>query len=72
MSTEPRIFPIGEMDGFYVDKRFDRTVHVTFDTEDVIVIDVFNAALAAHEPIGETLSIVEINLKSGAARIVKN
>ena len=71
MSAEPRIFPIGKMDGFYVDKRFDRTVHVTFDAEDVIVIDVFDTALAAYEPTGETLSIVEINLKSGAARIVK-
>ena len=65
----PRVYPIGELDGFYVDKASDRCIHVTFDEEHVIVVDVFNTARAAHAPVGEALSTIELNLSTGEAKL---
>ncbi len=61
-----RIFEIGELDGFYVDKKLDRTVHITLESEDTIVIDIFDTAQAAYDSnTGDALGIVELNLKTG-------
>lgn len=65
----PRVYPIDELVGFYVDKQMDRTVHITFEEEDVIVIDVYDRAAAVRAAVGEILSIIEINLKSGNAKV---
>ena len=65
----PRVYPIGELDGFYVDETSDRCIHVTFDEEDVIVVDLFDTARAAHAPVGDVLSTVELNLTTGEARL---
>lgn len=68
---EPRVYPVDELDGFYVDGELDRTVHITFDAEDVIVVDVFDTTAAAYAPVGEPLSIVEINLRTGSVTVVE-
>ncbi|MCQ4574609.1 MAG: hypothetical protein NOU37_05120 [Candidatus Brocadiales bacterium] len=61
-----RIFKIGELDGFYVDEKLDRTVHITLESEDTIVIDIFDTAQAAYDSnTGNALGIVELNLKTG-------
>ena len=69
----PRIFSAEELDGFYVDKKLDRTVHITFESEDTIVIDIFNSASAYHdESIGEVIGIIEINLRTGRSEFFEN
>lgn len=69
--VRPRVFEMGELDGFYVDNELDRTVHITFEEEDVIVIDIYNTARAAIAPVGETLRIIELNLNTGKANLFK-
>lgn len=66
-----RVFKLDEMDGFYVDNEMDRAVHITFEEEDVVVIDIYDRAKAAIAPIGETLGIIELNLKTGKAKFFK-
>lgn len=66
--NKPRVFQIEELDGFYVDKELDRTVHISFDEEDVIVIDVYDTTQAAHKDTGEALGIIEVNLRTGKAK----
>ena len=63
----PRIFEMGELDGFYVDKELDRTVHITFEKQDLVVIDIYDTAQAAYKPFGEAIAIIELNLDSGKA-----
>ena len=63
----PRVFKMGELDGFYVDTELDRAVHITFEENDVIMIDVYNAAQAAYNDTGEAISIIEVNLRTGRA-----
>lgn len=71
--NESRVFDINELDGFYVDNELDRTVHVTFEEEDVIIIDIYNAAEAAYNPDkGEAIGIIELNLTSGEAKFFKD
>ncbi|MFQ5956484.1 MAG: hypothetical protein ACE5KK_01790, partial [Candidatus Brocadiales bacterium] len=61
-----RIFEIDELDGFYVNKKLDRTVHITFESEKIILIDIFDTAQAAYDSnTGDALGIVELNLKTG-------
>jgi len=67
-----RVFETGELDGFYVDKELDRAVHITFEQREVIVIDIYNTAQAAHEPVGETLGIIEFNLDTGEAKFFRD
>ncbi len=69
--NKPRVFQIDELDGFYVDTKLDRTVHVTFEEEDVILIDVYNAAEAAYNDNGEAIGIIELNLTTGQAKFFK-
>ena len=62
-----RIFRMSELDGFYVDSELDRTVHITFEEENVVVIDIYDTAQAAYKPVGEAIGIVELNLGTGGA-----
>ncbi len=64
----PRIFEIGELDGFYVDTQLDRTLHITFEEKDVIVIDIYNTAQAAYSEAGEVMGIIELNLRTGKTK----
>jgi len=64
----PRVYPLDELDGFYVDEDLSRCVHVTFDAEDVVVLDIFDTAQAAYTPVGDALSSVEINLQTGEVK----
>jgi len=66
-----RVFKLGELDGFYVDNEIDRAVHITFEEKDVVVIDIYDKARAAIAPVGETLGIIELNLKTGKAKFFK-
>lgn len=66
-----RVFEMGEMDGFYVDSKMDRTVHITFEKKDTVVIDIYDTARAAIAPVGETLEIIKLNLKTGKAKFFK-
>lgn len=68
---KPRVFEINELDGLYVDNTLDRTVHIGFEEEDVVLIDIYDTAGAAYEPVGETLGIVELNIKTGKAKFFK-
>lgn len=70
--SRERVYTIEELDGFYVDESLDRCIHITFDEEDIIVLDIFNTARAAYTPIGEPLSIIELNLKTGVAKLFTN
>jgi hypothetical protein len=64
----PRVFNINELDGFYVDNRMDRTVHITFEEEDVIIIDIYDTAQAAYDNKGEVVGIIEVNIRTGKAK----
>ena len=64
----PRVFKIDELDGFYVDNETDRAVHITLEEKDVVVIDVYNSSQAAYTETGETIGIIEVNLKTGKAK----
>ena len=63
-----RVFSIEELDGFYVDNKLDRTVHITFEEEDVIVVDVYNTAQSAYNDAGEVIGIIEVNIRTGKAK----
>ncbi len=65
---QPRVFKIDELDGFYVDNELNRAVHVTFDDNDVFVIDIFDSAQAAYTDTGKTVGIIEVNIKNGKAK----
>ena len=65
----PRVYAMAELDGFYVDETSDRCIHVTFDEEDVIVVDLFDTARAAQAPVGDVLSTIELNLTTGEAKL---
>lgn len=69
--SDGRVFEMGELDGFYVSSKIDRAVHITFEKKDVIVIDIYDTATAAIAPVGETLGIIELNLKTGKAKFFK-
>lgn len=67
-NNKPRVFEISELDGFYVDKKLDRTLHVTFEEEDVILIDLYDTAQAACKDTGTAIGIIEVNLRTGKAQ----
>jgi len=59
-----RIFPLDELDGFYVDAGV--CVHFTFEDDRIIVIDVFNDGQAAEDPSrGDLICAVRIDLSTG-------
>jgi len=66
----PRIFKTGELDEFYIDTELDKAVHITFDEEYIIVIDVYDTAQAAYNDTGEVIGITEVNLRTGKARFL--
>lgn len=65
VKTEGRIFKIDELDGFYIGN--GRCLHITFEDEETITIDLFDTEEAAFngnkgETIGQPLII---NLRTG-------
>lgn len=68
---KPRVFKMHELDGFYVDNELDRTLHITIEDRDVIVIDVYDTEKAACEPTGEPIGIIELNLNTGKAKFFR-
>jgi len=66
----PRVFELDELDGFFVDNKLDRAVHITFEEEDVIVIDIYNTAQAAYNYASEVIGIIEINIRTGKAKFL--
>lgn len=70
--TNGRVFPIEELDGFYVGGGF--CVHITFEDAEHIAIDVFDDELAAYDGNkGDVLGTpVILNLRTGEARLEKS
>jgi hypothetical protein len=66
--NSPRVFKIDDLDGFYVSNSLNRAVHFTFEQEDIIVIDIFNSAQAAHNDAGDAIGIIELNIRTGNAK----
>ena len=66
-----RVFKMSELDGFYVDNGLNRTVHITFEERNVIVIDIYDTAQAAYKPVGEAIGIIELNLDTGRANFFR-
>ncbi len=48
------------------------TVHITFEKKEIIVIDIYDTAQAAHKPVGETIGIIELNLDTGEAKFFRD
>lgn len=67
-----RIYAVEELDGFYADRELDRTVHITFESEDTIVLDIYNTVKAAYAPVGEAIGTIEINLRTGESKHFKD
>jgi hypothetical protein len=60
-----RVFPVEELDGFYIDHDF--CVHVTFEDDATIAIDIFNTPSAAYDGNGGEIigHPIIINLRTG-------
>ena len=67
--TNGRVFPVDELDGFYVGNGL--CVHITFEDEETVVIDVFDDELAAYD--GHAGQVVNkpviLNLRTGEVRL---
>jgi len=67
--TNGRVFPVDELDGFYVGNGL--CVHITFEDEETVVIDVFDDELAAYD--GNAGQVVNkpviLNLRTGEVRL---
>lgn len=69
--TNGRVFPVDELDGFYVGDEL--CVHITFEDEESIVIDVFDTELAAFRDVGNVIAPpVILNLRTGKVRFEKS
>ena len=66
--THGRVFPVDELDGFYVGDGM--CVHITFEDEETIVIDIFDDGMAAYSGGAGKLRghPVILNLRTGEAR----
>lgn len=69
--TAGRVFPLDELDGFYIGD--GKCVHITFESEDVIVMDLFNCENAAYngnagEIVGQPILI---DLRTGEIQLEK-
>jgi len=61
---KPRVFPLDELEGFYVDTGL--CVHITFEDEYRVAIDLFDNAEAAYDPSsGELVRSIILNLITG-------
>jgi hypothetical protein len=61
---KPRVFPLDELEGFYVDKGI--CVHITFEDAHRVAIDLFDDAGAAYDPNrGELVRSVILDLSTG-------
>jgi hypothetical protein len=61
---------IDELDGFWVDEAFDRTLHIGFEDEEALYFDLFDSDRAAHVAEGtECLASVLLNLTTGRVKI---
>lgn len=68
----PDIRDIEELEGFWIDGKRDRALHIGFEDEDTVYIDLFDSVDAAYTPEGnECLIGVLLNLITGELRIEK-
>lgn len=59
-----RVFPLGELDGFYVGDGI--CLHITFEDGETIAIDLFDDEAAAHNPHkGDLIRTVILGLRTG-------
>lgn len=59
-----RVFPLDELDGFYVGSGI--CLHLTLEGDDTLVLDLFDDEAAAQNPYrGEVIRSMVLNLKSG-------
>ena len=62
--TKERVFPLDELDGFYIDDGI--CVHITFEDEHTVAIDLFNHETAAYDPErGNLVRAIILSLKTG-------
>lgn len=62
---ETRVFPLDELDGFYVCDGI--CVHITFEDKETIAIDLFDDEAAAYNPNkGNVIRTVILGLKTGS------
>lgn len=61
---KPRVFPLDELDGFYVDEGI--CVHITFEDRQTIAIDLYDDERAAYNPErGKLVRSIILNLENG-------
>jgi len=59
-----------DLDGLYVDEQNDRTIHLGWDSDTTIYIDVFDTATAAFQAeFGNSLASVLVNVVTGDVSI---
>lgn len=63
-----RVFPLGELDGFYIGDGI--CVHITFENDERIAIDLFDTEAAAFD--GDAADVIAqpiiLNLRTGEAK----
>jgi len=74
MPTDKRVFPVDELDGFYIGDGLlgdGLCVHITFEDKETIAIDVFDTESAASDGSkGEIIgNPITLNLRTGEASL---
>jgi len=65
MATVP-VNRLDDFDGFWVDEELDRTLHVGWEDDETLYIDLFDSWLAAFEAEGnDSLASILLNVKTG-------
>jgi hypothetical protein len=62
---------VEDMDGFWVSREHDRTLHIGFEDEETLYFDLFDTAKAGNpwHDGGDCMAAVFINLKTGEVRV---
>lgn len=59
---------IEELEGYFVDYELARTIHVTFEDEDVIVFDIYDDREIKDTLRKDPIGIIELNIRTGKCR----
>lgn len=57
--------PVEELDGFWACRKTGRTVHIGFEDEETVYIDLFNSAQADHDDESDCITAIILNLRTG-------
>jgi len=61
-----RVFPMDKLDGFWVDRALDRCLHIGWESEDTLYLDLFDSASAAYNPErSDLLMSLHLNIATG-------